>query len=144
MNGGQSKENGSTSALVIDIVARIVTWRGTPIVLTRLEFDLLAMLARHPDSVLEFSDLTEAVWRRQYLGDSDSIRSTVKRLRCKLRAVGADVEVISVRGIGLKLLIEPRSDAHLRKANTQRNDRRRLVGTPIEGAAGQASVNVDI
>lgn len=91
-------------ALEVDLAAREVTARGTPVHLSMREFDLLAALASAPDRVWSFAELTRTVWRTGYLGDPDPVTSAVKRLRKRLRVV-PELRVTSVRGIGYRLLV---------------------------------------
>jgi DNA-binding response OmpR family regulator len=105
----QSEPTPSTPApvqlgeLSIDPAAHLVTWRGDPLALTRLERELLARLASPPISVWTYERLFAAVWGGAYLGDSAILHSAVKRLRRKLRAVEGSPQVQTVRGVGYRL-----------------------------------------
>jgi len=48
--------------------------------------------------------LFAAVWGAAYLGDNSILHSAVKRLRRKLRDVGNDLSIDTVRGIGYRLV----------------------------------------
>ena len=89
--------------LSIDPTAHLVTWRGTPLALTRLERELLARLASPPVSVWTYERLFASVWGGAYLGDSAILHSAVKRLRRKLREVVDGPQVQTVRGVGYRL-----------------------------------------
>ncbi len=72
--------------------------------LTRLEFDLLEMLARHAGQALGREQLLDQVWSYDYYGDSRAVDSAIKRLRAKLQLTGGGPGVIStVRGVGYRL-----------------------------------------
>ena len=72
--------------------------------LTRLEFDLLEMLARHAGQALGREQLLDQVWSYDYYGDSRAVDSAIKRLRAKLQLTGKGPGVIStVRGVGYRL-----------------------------------------
>lgn len=90
--------------LRVNLATREVTIAGRRVHLSVREFDLLAALASETDRVWSFAELTANVWRTGYLGDSNVVVSTVKRLRKRLTGVGG-LEVASVRGIGYRLLI---------------------------------------
>ncbi|WP_168217910.1 winged helix-turn-helix domain-containing protein [Occultella kanbiaonis] len=90
--------------LQVNLATREVTIRGRRVHLSIREFDLLAALASETDRVWSFAELTANVWRTGYLGDSDVVVSTVKRLRRRLLAAEG-LEVASVRGIGYRLKI---------------------------------------
>ena len=97
---------GSESApgLVIDVDDHQVRWRGTALPLTRLEVELIAQLASVPVRVWPYDRLFAAVWDAAYLGDNSILHSAVKRLRRKLRDVGDDLSIDTVRGIGYRLV----------------------------------------
>lgn len=98
-----SPSPGHEAHLRVDERTRRVTWGGRDLPLTSLEFDLLSTLAREPDRVWPYEELTEEVWRQPFLGDTEAIRSLVKRVRRKLRHCGVPTGPLSVRGIGLRL-----------------------------------------
>jgi DNA-binding response OmpR family regulator len=88
----------------IDTRAREIRLSGSPLNVTRLEFDLLETLARHPGQVLSRSQLLDLVWGYDYYGDTRAVDSAIKRIRAKLRQAGGNSEVIvTVRGIGYRL-----------------------------------------
>ncbi|WCN84561.1 winged helix-turn-helix domain-containing protein [Micromonospora sp. LH3U1] len=96
----------SLGNLTIDPLDHLVTWRGQPLPLTRLERDLLTHLATAPLGVWTYERLFESVWGCAYLGDTAVLHSAVKRLRRKLRATGDEVRVHTVRGIGYRLSVD--------------------------------------
>lgn len=69
--------------------------------LTRTEFDLLRMLARDPRQVVSRRELGETF---QKSASPRSIESHMSRLRSKLMSAGAPRLVVSVRGVGYRLL----------------------------------------
>jgi DNA-binding response OmpR family regulator len=91
-------------ALEIDVLAREARFAGSPLPLTRLEFDLLETLARHPGQALSREQLLDQAWGYDYYGDARAVDSAIKRLRARLRDAGGAPDVIaSVRGIGYRL-----------------------------------------
>ncbi|MET7706292.1 winged helix-turn-helix domain-containing protein [Micromonospora sp. NPDC005413] len=91
--------------LDIDPLDHLVTWRGQPLALTRLERHLLTQLATAPVGVWTYERLFESVWGCAYLGDTSILHSAVKRLRRKLRAADDTLSVHTVRGIGYRLSV---------------------------------------
>ncbi|MGI5522574.1 winged helix-turn-helix domain-containing protein [Micromonospora sp. CA-259024] len=91
--------------LEIDPLDHLVTWRGQPLPLTRLERSLLTQLATPPVGVWTYERLFESVWGCAYLGDTSTLHSAVKRLRRKLRAADDTLRVHTVRGIGYRLIL---------------------------------------
>nr|WP_307871436.1 MULTISPECIES: winged helix-turn-helix domain-containing protein [unclassified Micromonospora] len=95
----------SLGDLTIDPLGHLVTWRGQPLALTRLERRLLTQLATAPLGVWTYERLFESVWGCAYLGDTSILHSAVKRLRRKLRAADDALRVHTVRGIGYRLSV---------------------------------------
>ena len=89
--------------LEMDTLSREAWLEGTPLPLTRLEFDLLETLARHAGQVLSREQLLDQVWGYDYYGDTRAVDSAIKRLRAKLREASSDPSIIStVRGVGYR------------------------------------------
>lgn len=91
--------------LAVDPGGHLVTWRGEPLALTRLERELLARLASPPVGVWTYERLFGSVWGGAYLGDTAILHSAVKRLRRKLKAVEAGPRIQTVRGVGYRLAL---------------------------------------
>ncbi len=79
-----------------------VTWDGQTVALPDTEVRLLAVLARHAGSVLEWTDLLNAVWETaERSGGKEMVRTTVYRLRRHLERCGVSSEVVvAIRGRG--------------------------------------------
>jgi two-component system torCAD operon response regulator TorR len=94
---------------IIDLVRReLCTLDGTPIHLTRAEFDLLAALVGADGRPLSREYLIEVVSNRQSDVDIRTVDALVARLRRKLVG-GSDQPIIAtVTGIGYKLTLNER------------------------------------
>jgi DNA-binding winged helix-turn-helix (wHTH) protein len=78
--------------------SRRVLHRGSPVELSRLEFDLLLFLCEHPDRVHRRRDLLFHVWGGSGQAGVRTVDVHVRRIRGKL---GAAADLIStVRGVG--------------------------------------------
>ena len=89
--------------LRIDLEAREVTRDRDPILLTRVEFDLLATLTERPGSVLGRGQLGERIYGEAFEADDRTMDSHVKNLRRKLGRPAAGGEYIeTVRGVGYR------------------------------------------
>ncbi|MBT2507460.1 response regulator transcription factor [Streptomyces sp. ISL-98] len=84
--------------LLIDTGSREVTLDGRRITMTRKEFDLLCLLASHPDTVIPRKRLMQQVW-----GDSWSRRTVDTHVSTLRNKLGASTWVITVRGVGFRL-----------------------------------------
>ena len=91
-------------ALAIDLHAHVATLHGRPLQLRRLEYELLAHLAREPQRVFAKAELLRAVWGYPTLVSTRTLDSHSSRLRRKLREQGNEQWVINVRGVGYRLL----------------------------------------
>jgi DNA-binding response OmpR family regulator len=90
--------------LAIDTGAHIVTVDHEQVRLRRLEFDLLVHLAREPERVFTKSELLRSVWGYRSGGSTRTVESHASRLRRKLAPDGAARWVISVWGVGYRLI----------------------------------------
>jgi len=89
--------------IALDPAGREV-WRGErSVVLTALEFDLLAYLLRHPGEVLGRERLLNAVWGVDVVVTLNAVDVYVGYLRQKLEAGGEPRLIQTVRGVGYVL-----------------------------------------
>ncbi|MHA3021253.1 response regulator transcription factor [Mycobacterium sp. BMJ-28] len=72
-----------TGDIVVNTAARAVLVAGRPVSLTAREFDLLAFLMSHPDTVYSREQLLKLVWQWDF-GDLSTVTVHIKRLRTKL------------------------------------------------------------
>ena len=70
--------------LVIDIPHRRVLRAGQEIELTRIEFDILAYLAKNPDRVVTSKMILEQVWGPEYENEAQALRVHISHLRKKI------------------------------------------------------------
>lgn len=107
VDGSHSEGTGgvlTVGDLVVDVERREVTVAGTPVELTRTEFELIATMASHPGRVYSRLQLLEAVSGDAFEGYERTIDAHVKNLRRKL---GDDPRsprfVKTVFGVGYKV-----------------------------------------
>ncbi|MFJ2533310.1 response regulator transcription factor [Microbacterium maritypicum] len=84
----------------IDLVARQVLVDGTPIDLTRKEFDIVAVLARYPGVAVPKERLIREVWNTDWRGFGHSLEVHVGAIRKKTGVRGV---IETVRGVGYRL-----------------------------------------
>ena len=78
-------------------------WRGgSPISLTRTEFDLLRYLMQNPRRVLSKRQIMDQVWNYDFRGDANVVETYVSYLRRKLDALGPSL-IQTVRLVGYAL-----------------------------------------
>ena len=86
--------------LAIDLPKHKVTFRGKPVALTAVEFDILEFLTRNPGRVYTREQILDNVWKEGKFIIDRAVDVHVRGLRKKL-GVGQDY-VETVRGIGYR------------------------------------------
>jgi two-component system, OmpR family, response regulator VicR len=92
-----SSNSVEVGALRMNLDSFEATWNSEPIGLSRLQFDLLLSLAKHPRMVFTREQLLNTVWGSDFTDDVRTVDSMVKRLRSRLKAAGAPPEIIASR-----------------------------------------------
>lgn len=76
---------------------------GVLVDLTRLEFDILALLSKRPGQVFDRDAIYERVWGWEATGDPAQVREHIRRIRNKLASAGVSTDPIeTVWGVGYK------------------------------------------
>jgi two-component system KDP operon response regulator KdpE len=89
--------------LRIDFAAHSVTRGGERVPLTKTEFDILAMLATHPDRVVTSKMLLDGIWDPDEPADIRTLRAHVSNLRRKLEPhPSVPTHVITEPGAGFR------------------------------------------
>jgi DNA-binding response OmpR family regulator len=89
--------------LTIDPQTRLVTVRGTEVILTAKEFDMLYHLALHPRQVFTRNQLLESIWGMSEYIDSSTVTVHIRRLREKIESDPANpAHLQTVWGVGYK------------------------------------------
>lgn len=96
----QPQRRFAVGSLSVDVETARVIVAGTPIDLTRREFELLAYLAGHPGRVFTRSELLDWVWGEAFVGTERTVDQHVAQLRARL---GAE-RIETVRGRGYRLV----------------------------------------
>lgn len=87
----------------VDYAARELTVRGEKVLCPAKEFELLWLLASHPNRVFTREQLLEQVWDYDYFGDLRTVDVHVQRLRKKIEADLDNPRYIkTVWGVGYK------------------------------------------
>jgi DNA-binding response OmpR family regulator len=87
-------------SLVVDPVARAVSWDGAAVELSPREFALLHALASRPDTAVAKDELLRIVWGDEGAASRNVVEVYVGYVRRKLDAVGAGRVLRTVRGFG--------------------------------------------
>jgi len=91
-------------SLRVDSVRRAAWLENRQIELRRMEYELLLHLAREPDRVFSRQELLQAIWGYRSHGSTRTIDTHASRLRHKLQAVAPGPWLVSVWGVGYRLM----------------------------------------
>lgn len=88
--------------LVIDYAAHSVSVHGKEVQLAKKEFEIIALLSENRAQVFDKERIYERLWGYDAEGDSAVIAEHIKRIRVKLKSVGAAEHIETVWGVGYK------------------------------------------
>lgn len=89
----------------LDIARHTATVDGRPLLLTRSEFKLVALLASEPGKAFTRAELVRHLWQSEYVGDLRAIDVHVSNLRRKLELDPRHPRrLLTVRGVGYTLV----------------------------------------
>jgi DNA-binding response OmpR family regulator len=101
---GASAKPVTIGPLSIDEVGHQATLGGSPLMLTRRELAILAMLAGHPGRTFTREYLLDHVWSDDFDGLDRAVDTQMVRLRRKLGDFGQQIE--AVWGVGYRFRLE--------------------------------------
>lgn len=90
----------SAFGVVLDPGRRLVTVQGSPVSLTKREFDLLYYLMKNRGMVLSREVILENVWGYEYEGETNAVDVFVRFLRGKIDEAFGIKLITTVRGVG--------------------------------------------
>ena len=90
----------TVGSVVLDPDRREVTVGGSPIALTAREFDVLALLMTHAETVLTRERIAHEALGYEYVGDTNNIDVHIAHLRAKIEDAGGARIIQTVRGVG--------------------------------------------
>lgn len=100
---GVAGEHIELAGIVLDEAAHTAVAPDGPIDLTPREFELLACLMKHAGKVLSRDQLLREAWGWEFLVETKTVDTHVKRLRDKLEQAGVDPALVeTVRGYGYR------------------------------------------
>lgn len=96
----EQEEILSCMGVTVDAGRRTVTAQGTPIELTKREFDLLYYLMKNKGLVISRETLLENVWDYDFTGETNAVDVYIRFLRSKIDDVFGIRLIQTVRGVG--------------------------------------------
>ncbi len=101
--GADAVQTLSASGITLDEDAHTATGNAGNIDLTPREFELMAALMKHAGKVVSREDLLREAWGWDYLTETKTVDTHIKRLRDKIAAAGYDPGLVeTVRGYGYR------------------------------------------
>jgi two-component system response regulator RegX3 len=94
----------SVGGITIDVLHDRVTVDGVAVALTPSEFKILILLASSPGVVFTRRQILEHLWGSAHIGDEHTSEVHVSSLRRKIEAGDAPKRLLTVRGVGYKLV----------------------------------------
>ncbi len=92
--------------LVIDRISRRVTINDEETLLTSKEYDLLLLLASHPNRVFDKMELFERIWGMDSFGDTATVTVHIRRLREKIEHDPSNPQYIeTIWGVGYRFKV---------------------------------------
>lgn len=90
----------AVGSVALDPDRREVTVGGSPIALTAREFDVLALLMAHAETVLTRERIAHEALGYEYVGDTNNVDVHIAHLRAKIEDAGSARIIQTVRGVG--------------------------------------------
>ncbi|WP_373153838.1 response regulator transcription factor [Clostridium sp. AUH-JLR23] len=89
--------------LIIDTQKKLVTLDGKPLALTRIEYEILVLLASQPGTVFSIEDIFEKIWHMKSNNSNNTIMVHIRKLREKIERQPRNPRHIkTVWGVGYK------------------------------------------
>ena len=89
--------------LIIDTQKKLVTLDGKPLALTRIEYEILVLLASQPGTVFSIEDIFEKIWHMKSNNSNNTIMVHIRKLREKIERQPRNPQHIkTVWGVGYK------------------------------------------
>jgi len=108
----QEQQSGNEEGVVtfdelnIDLKSYTVTLRGENIICTPKEIEILHMLASNPGQVFTREQLLNKVWGYDFVGETRTVDTHIKRIRAKLDNTGLNWSIKTIYGVGYKFEVD--------------------------------------
>ena len=101
---GEKEENKIISGpFVLDLKSRALLKNGTPLELTQVEFQIMELFIKNPDTALKRSEILKAVWGENYVGEEKIVDVNIRRIRMKVEDEPSNPKFIqTIWGFGYK------------------------------------------
>ncbi|MDO5716274.1 MAG: response regulator transcription factor [Tissierellia bacterium] len=94
------EERLQEEVIKIDYGKRTLSYQGHEIILTRIEFDIVELLFRHPKQVFDKERIYENIWGYDSDGDALVVAEHIRNIRNKIKEVTNREYIKTIWGIG--------------------------------------------
>ncbi len=88
----------------LDLVSACLSCDGAAVVLSAKELQLMELFLRNPEQIFKQEYIYGKIWGVDADLESNSLEAYISFLRKKLRAIGARVKIVALRGLGYKIV----------------------------------------
>ncbi|MFB2834911.1 response regulator [Floridanema evergladense] len=99
----ESKDILSCGSIRLNAQMREITWNGKVLPFSRKEYLLIELFLRHPCRVFSRTDIVDHLWTLDKLPTEDTVKSHIRRIRNKLKEVGAEDLIETLYGHGYRI-----------------------------------------
>jgi DNA-binding response OmpR family regulator len=93
----------ASGPFVLNLKSRSLTKNGEPVDLTQVEFQIMELFLKNPETALDRNNILSAVWGEEYFGDIKIVDVNIRRLRMKIEDEPSNPRYIAtVWGFGYK------------------------------------------
>ena len=87
----------------LNVKSRVINKNGAPLDLTQVEFQIMELFIKNPETALERGQILDAVWGENYVGDVKIVDVNIRRLRMKVEDEPSEPRHITTMwGLGYK------------------------------------------
>ncbi len=92
-----------SGAFVLNLKSRSLTKNGTPVEVTQMEFQIMELFMKNPNTAMERQEILAKVWGDEYFGDVKIVDVNIRRLRMKIEdEPSSPKHILTVWGYGYK------------------------------------------
>ncbi len=88
---------------VLNLKSRTLTKNGLPVEVTQMEFQIMELFMKNPNTAMERQEILAKVWGEEYFGDVKIVDVNIRRLRMKIEDEPSNPKhILTVWGFGYK------------------------------------------
>lgn len=101
--GAVAVDEVRSGAFVLNLKSRSLTKNGAPVEVTQMEFQIMELFMKNPNTAMERQEILAKVWGDEYFGDVKIVDVNIRRLRMKIEdEPSSPKHILTVWGYGYK------------------------------------------